>query len=73
MSDIENSGTAPLGSGGLCYTPNTIFLTDFFAARAMEGIIASKCFDLNHEPLTSVAKLAYQMADAMLKAREEGV
>jgi hypothetical protein len=53
-------------------------LRDYFAAKAMQGIYA--CPDhvtepdgsCGPDPLTDsdIARLAYQMADAMLKARE---
>jgi len=46
-------------------------LRDYFAAKAMQGILAGDHI-INHgnEPLTTVAYVAYAQADAMLKARE---
>ena len=41
----------------------TISLRDYFAAKAMQALIHKNYFDV-------AAKEAYQMADAMLKARE---
>jgi hypothetical protein len=50
-------------------TPDTIVnegmtLRDYFAAKAMQALMPTNYIDSN-------AKVAYQMADAMLKAREE--
>tara|TARA_R110002126_G_scaffold24313_3_gene84776 strand:+ start:151 stop:348 length:198 start_codon:yes stop_codon:yes gene_type:complete len=41
-------------------------LRDYFAAKALQGLLAS---DVN-APMQSFAIRAYKMADAMLKARE---
>ena len=41
-------------------------LRDYFAAKAMQGLLASEV----HAPLEDFAATAYKMADAMLKARE---
>lgn len=46
-------------------------LRDYFAAQAMAGILGGDhpiCHE--HNPLPTVAKVAYEMADAMLKARQ---
>jgi hypothetical protein len=43
-------------------------LRDYFAAKAMEGLVVVTP-DLIH--FESVADAAYKMADAMLKAREQ--
>ncbi len=42
-------------------------LRDYFAAKAMAADMAT-----SYHPAKDIAKLAYQMADAMLAAREEG-
>jgi hypothetical protein len=42
-------------------------LRDYFAAKAMQGMLADHTF--NHEP-EMIASLCYGMADAMLKARQ---
>lgn len=39
-------------------------LRDYFAARAMQGLMDAAM------PMPEIAQAAYQMADAMLKARE---
>jgi len=41
-------------------------LRDYFAAKAMQGLLASDVY----APMDSFATRAYAMADAMLKARE---
>jgi len=51
-------------------------LRDYFAAKALQGMCANpddshEQYDLNYEEYTKeIALCAYQMADAMLKARE---
>jgi hypothetical protein len=39
-------------------------LRDYFAAKAMQAMVNTQYFD-------TTARLAYEMADAMLKAREQ--
>jgi hypothetical protein len=47
-------------------------LRDYFAARAMQGLVIHKSFvDLYSAGATAVAQQAYLVADAMLKAREQ--
>lgn len=41
-------------------------LRDYFAAKAMQGLLASEVY----APREEFAESAYKMADAMLKARE---
>jgi hypothetical protein len=46
-------------------------LRDYFAAKAMQGLFASDTCDWNQEgECEERARTAYEMADAMLKARE---
>lgn len=46
-------------------------LRDYFAAKAIQGILASDPDDPDHEDgLLAVAILSYDIADAMMKARE---
>lgn len=64
MNTDNNGGPAfPIGS-----TPeewgNGMTLRDYFAAKAMQNYI---CDDYTPD---AIAKAAYEMADAMLKARE---
>ncbi len=47
-------------------------LRDYFAAQAMQGILSTDPEDQDHEDgLLAVAIVAYKMADAMMKAREQ--
>lgn len=41
-------------------------LRDYFAAKAMQALVEKSYFD-------TTARLAYEIADAMLKAREQNV
>ena len=64
MSTKNDGGPAfPIGS-----TPeewgNGMTLRDYFAAKAMQNYIGDDCTP------DAIAKAAYEMADAMLKARE---
>ncbi len=43
-------------------------LRDYFAAKAMQGILSDTKID---HPPSKLAELSYRVADAMLKAREE--
>jgi hypothetical protein len=43
-----------------------LYLRDYFAAKAMQGLLASEV----NAPLKTFAKQAYTMADAMLEARD---
>lgn len=62
MSKENNGGPAFLSQG---YKGLTI--RDYFAAKAMQSIPLS----IVPNERNLIAKAAYQMADAMLKAREE--
>ena len=42
-------------------------LRDYFAAKALQGLLASD----THAPVDTFAEKAYEMADAMMKAREQ--
>ena len=42
-------------------------IRDYFAAKAMQGIISSEC---NYGAFSDLASDAYSIADAMLLARE---
>jgi hypothetical protein len=41
-------------------------LRDYFAAKAIQGLLASEV----NAPINTFAKKAYEIADAMMKARE---
>ncbi len=57
----------------LQYQEEGMTLRDYFAAKAMQGMLANPgMWDLiNEKHAQSVAIDAFQVADAMLKAREE--
>ncbi len=44
-------------------------LRDYFAAKAMQGMIASTPPDCTYLPSSGLANDAYKMADAMIKAK----
>jgi hypothetical protein len=46
-----------------------ISMRDYFAAKAMQGMLAS-CTGWSEHQQERLAKTSYEMADAMLKARE---
>jgi hypothetical protein len=50
--------------------PEGMTLRDYFAAKAMQGMIAAD-YNLAPEYVPSIAASAYILADAMLKAREQ--
>jgi hypothetical protein len=46
-------------------------LRDYFAAKAMQGMLATDPEDQDHEDgLLAVAIVSYKMADAMMEARK---
>lgn len=45
-------------------------LRDYFAAKAMQALLARLMYGIEDDP-TDVATVAYDYADAMLKAREQ--
>ena len=68
---MSNTGgpAFPTGTGGNTPYSNGMTLRDYFAAKAMQGMLAYAYF----HPLAmedGCARDAYAMADAMLKARE---
>lgn len=85
MSKHNNGGPAFPSTGERAHTVNThmpahyypatsdhhpgMSLRDYFAAKAMQGVLASHH---NNNSPRGVAKMAYKCADAMLAAREEG-
>lgn len=50
------------GDNGYC----GMWLRDYFASKAMQGILAFRTYD----NVDNVARDAYEVADAMMKARE---
>jgi hypothetical protein len=53
-------------NGELVYQAKGLTIRDYFAAKAMQGLLAS---DVN-APMQSFAIRAYKMADAMMEARK---
>jgi hypothetical protein len=80
MGNLDNGGYAfPIPNADFqTFAPSTVeeykriqsgmTLRDYFAAKAMQGIISSDC---NYGAFSDLASDAYSIADAMLKAREE--
>ena len=74
--NIDNGGPAfpvpPIQhSNGFYSTGEGMSIRDYFAAYAMNGICSSRSHsDLNGHAIAS-ARVAYNIADAMLKARKE--
>lgn len=73
MREINQGGRAFPWCGDLNDMPSInlgMTMRDYFAAKAMQGLIAQSCgMAVGSDPAFG-AKYAYQMADAMLKARE---
>jgi hypothetical protein len=46
-------------------------LRDYFAAKAMQGIASDSTFNPVDDYEITISKLSYQIADAMLEAREK--
>ena len=72
MSNNTGKPAFPIVADSLTYICDPgMTLRDYFAAKAMQGMIGD--FDFNtfaQDPLR-LARWSYQAADAMLKAREE--
>jgi hypothetical protein len=64
------------GSGGGFLPSRGMTLRDFFASAAMQGIIggidrnSTRFLDGTHYPAGKLASAAYNIADAMIEARE---
>ena len=76
--EINTGGPAFPGTqyaGGISPTGHAtgMDLRDYFAAKAMQGFLAGDAMlnesDTSKEWLNNIADAAYEMADAMLKAR----
>ena len=62
---MNNPPAFPTGTGVTPYNPG-MTLRDYFAAKAMQGMM----HDVDQPHCDYIAQKSYQMADAMLKARE---
>ncbi|MEQ5183138.1 hypothetical protein ABN222_01255 [Providencia alcalifaciens] len=71
MTDKTGGAAFPIPATELHGTNTGMTLRDYFAAKAMNGILANPAMidTATDQTLEWVAKNAYQMADAMLKAR----
>lgn len=66
---MEEGGPAFPTSDGVEKNYKGMSLRDYFAAKAMQGIAADPSF--SPPTYDEVARISYDMADAMLKARAE--
>lgn len=73
MNTIDNGGPAfPVGSGDM-RDPVGMTLRDYFAAKAMQGLVSGHFAKYGHEdywPRPEIASEAYEIADAMINARK---
>ena len=53
-----------------CQYNDGMLLRDYFAAKAMQGMLAA-CTGWSEQEQQRLAKCSYMMADAMMKARGE--
>ncbi len=63
---MNNPPAFPTGTGVTPYNPG-MTLRDYFAAKAMQGMMV----DVEQPRCDYIADIAYEMADAMMKAREQ--
>ena len=73
MSDKINDGRAafPVPNDANVNDQEGMSLRDYLAAKAMQGILGGD-HPITHDenPLPTIARVAYEIADAMLKARQ---
>ena len=65
---MNNPPAFPTGTGVTPYNPG-MTLRDYFAAKAIQAILTSPSW-MENKPST-LAKMSYEIADALLKARTE--
>lgn len=77
MNEIKDGGPAfpnATISGKISMTESGMSLRDYFAAKAMQGLIAiihsSHASAGSNEGMSAISDTAYGIADVMLKARE---
>lgn len=56
-------------NGELLYQAKGLTVRDYFAAKAMQALLARLTYGIEDDP-TDVATVAYDYADAMLKVRK---
>ena len=73
MSEKQTGGPAfPVYHGGYSRSDNDgLTLRDYFAAKAMQGLLSGLLANGMDLTWSGVAVDAYRQADAMMKAREE--
>ncbi len=75
MNETTNNGVPafpiPLHPGQGMAPCDGMTIRDYFAAKAMQGFVSSYGDGRITSPLLDIAEDAYDMADAMLKAREQ--
>jgi hypothetical protein len=61
-------------ASGFPYPDSGMTLRDYFAAKAMQSLVASwqNAHDVTYERLNATAEGSYMLADAMLAARQQG-
>jgi hypothetical protein len=64
---MNNQPAFPIGSGDM-RDPTGMTLRDYFAAKAMQGLLAADTGFTMYS--VQISELAYKQADAMLEARE---
>lgn len=75
MAEIKTGGAAfPLHPGidPSWYPSAGMTLRDYFAAKALQGLLAGQFSDHGHHNLRELPEEAYEIADAMIAAREGG-
>jgi hypothetical protein len=67
-----------MNTGGPAFPFGTAFsgmtLRDYFAAKALQSYLSDLCFSIDDDRdiyFKEAAEISYQVADAMLKAREQ--
>ena len=76
MNNIKDGGSAFPSTqyvSGISPTGHSVGMTlrDYFAAKAMQGLLAQRLGTALSSTVETAADYAYAMADAMLKAREK--
>jgi hypothetical protein len=72
MSDTNNGGPAFPGVDEEGDPYNGMSLRDYFAAKAMQGLLQGAYMDMTYEgEPAALAHEAYRIADAMLNARDK--
>lgn len=59
------------GPSGAEYQIEGLTIRDYMAAKALQGLLSNRTVDLKATPINNFAKDAYNLADAMIRARGE--